>query len=91
MKKKIVLKILLLMGLCFLAPQVVNANTSCLQVLDASNGPTKTESHSKTIIIHKADGTILVETITITIYSDGSSVETKTTHIVYPTNTGLSR
>lgn len=90
MKKKIIVKAMLLMGLCCLAPQVVNANTNCLQVPNVSDEPTVTDSVTKTTTTHKTDGTIEIVTITITIYSDGTIVETKTTHVTHAPNTGLS-
>lgn len=90
MKKKIILNALLFMGLCFAAPQVVNANTTCLQVQNTDNGRQVTDTITKEIKTTDKDGRTTITTIVIKIYDDGTVEQTTTTHTYVTPNTGLS-
>lgn len=87
--KKNILNVLLFIGLCLAAPQVVNANTTCLQVQNNNEGKTVVRTYTKETKTTSADGTVTIERIEIVIYSDGSTTQTKTTDVIYPSYSGM--
>ncbi len=88
--KKSFLNVLLFMGLCFVAPQVVNANTTCLAPQKAGDGPQVTDTITKEIKTTDKDGKTTITIIVIKIYDDGTIVESKTTHTYVVPNMGVS-
>lgn len=89
MKKKI-LRVALFMGLCLVAPQVVNAKTTCLQVQNTDEGRQVTDTITKEIKTTDKDGRTTITTIVIKIYDDGTVEQTTTTHTYVTPNPGLS-
>ncbi len=87
MKKKI-LRVALFMGLCLVAPQVVNANTTCLQVQNTDEGRQVTDTITKEIKTTDKDGRTTITTIVIKIYDDGTVEQTTTTHTYVTPNPG---
>lgn len=88
--KNNILNVLLFIGLCLAAPQVVNANTTCLQVQNADDGPQVTDTITKEIKTTDANGKTTITTIVIKIYDNGTVEQTTTTHTYVTPNTGLS-